>query len=118
MHSVIRPRDHTQIKGGSLRLAAREATNEVYVTAMEVGGMPVGRGGTWTLSVNGKTVAEQSLPHTQPFIWAWDDTFDVGLDTGTSVDDADYAAPFPFTAAPRGSLAAPRPTGDASSGRS
>src|SRR5438094_960508 len=44
MHPVIRPRDHTQIKGSSLGLAAREATNEVYVTAMEVGGMPVGYG--------------------------------------------------------------------------
>ncbi len=33
----------------------------------------------------------------QPFIWAWDETFDVGLDAGTSVDDADYQAPFAFT---------------------
>jgi hypothetical protein len=36
------------------------------------------------------------LPHTQPFIWAWVETFDVGLDTGTPVDDADYQAPFPL----------------------
>jgi arylsulfatase len=60
-------------------------------------GEPVGRGGTGTLSVNGKTVAQKSLPHTQPFVWAWDETFDVGLDTGTSVDDSDYQVPFPFT---------------------
>ena len=36
------------------------------------------------------------LPHTQPFIWAWDGTFDVGLDTGTSVDYSDYHVPFAF----------------------
>jgi hypothetical protein len=42
-------------------------------------GAPIGRGGTGTLSVNGAQVAQRSLPHTQPFIWAWDETFDVGL---------------------------------------
>jgi len=60
-------------------------------------GAPVGRGGTGTLTVNGKQAAQKSLPHTQPFLWAWDETFDIGLDTGTSVDDSDYEAPFPFT---------------------
>ena len=49
--------------------------------------------------MNGKPVAQKALPHTQPFIWAWDETFDVELDTGTSVDDSDYEAPFPFTGA-------------------
>ena len=47
--------------------------------------------------MNGKQAAKKSLPRTQPFIWAWDETFDVGLDTGTSVDESDYQAPFPFT---------------------
>ena len=60
-------------------------------------GAPIGRGGTGTLVVNGKPVAQKSLPHTQPFIWAWDETFDVGLDTGTSVDDSDYQVPFRFS---------------------
>jgi arylsulfatase len=60
-------------------------------------GAPIGRGGTGTLSVNGTQLAQKSLPHTQPFIWAWDETFDVGLDTGTSVDDSDYQVPFAFT---------------------
>ena len=66
----------------------------VFDWKMDPTGMPVGRGGTGTLSVNGKQVAQRSLPHTQPFIWAWDETFDVGLDTGTSVDDSDYQVPF------------------------
>jgi arylsulfatase len=29
----------------------------------------------------------------------WDETFDVGLDTGTPVDDGDYQVPFRFTGA-------------------
>jgi arylsulfatase len=27
----------------------------------------------------------------------WDETFDVGADTGTPVDDSDYQVPFRFT---------------------
>ena len=60
-------------------------------------GAPIGRGGTGTLSVDGGPVATRSLPHTQPFIWAWDETFDIGIDTGTPVDDSDYQVPFAFT---------------------
>ena len=68
----------------------------VFDWKMDAKGMAVGRGGTGTLSVNGKQVAQRLLPQTQPFIWAWDETFDVGLDTGTSVDGSDYHVPFPF----------------------
>jgi arylsulfatase len=64
---------------------------------MEPQGSPLGRGGTGTLSVDGKQVAQRSLPKTQPLIWAWDETFDVGSDTGTPVDDKDYQVPFAFT---------------------
>jgi arylsulfatase len=60
-------------------------------------GLPLGRGGTGTLSVDGKEVARQSLSKTQPIVWAWDETFDVGSDTGTPVDDKDYQVPFAFT---------------------
>jgi arylsulfatase A-like enzyme len=64
---------------------------------MDAKGEALGRGGSGTLSVDGKQVAQKTLPHTQPIIWAWDETFDVGLDTGTPVDDEDYQVPFPFT---------------------
>jgi arylsulfatase len=37
------------------------------------------------------------VPHTTPFIFQWDETFDVGSDTGTPVDDKDYKCPFAFT---------------------
>jgi arylsulfatase len=56
-----------------------------------------GRGGTGTLTVNGTQVAQRAWPNTLPFTVAWDETFDVGLDTGTSVDDRDYTLPNSFT---------------------
>jgi arylsulfatase A-like enzyme len=56
-----------------------------------------GKGGTGVLSVDGKAVANQAVPHSIPFIMALDETFDVGVDTRTPVDDADYQVPFRFT---------------------
>jgi hypothetical protein len=60
---------------------------------MAATGGPFGRGGTGTLSVDGQQVAQRTLP----FTWAWDETLDVGLDTGTPVDDGDYQVPIAFT---------------------
>ncbi len=56
----------------------------------EASGPPVGRGGTGTLSVNGQVVARQAMARTLPFAVQGDETFDVGLDTGSSVDERDY----------------------------
>lgn len=69
----------------------------VFDWQMQPEGLPFGRGGTGTLTVNGTQVAQQALQNTLPFTLAWDETFDVGLDTGTSVDDRDYTSPSPFT---------------------
>jgi len=57
----------------------------------------LGRGGTGTFKVDGKVVSTQSLEHTVPLTLPWDETFDIGSDTGTPVDDADYQVPFKFT---------------------
>ncbi|MCO8123136.1 arylsulfatase [Stieleria sp. TO1_6] len=57
----------------------------------------IGRSGTGVLKVDGKTVATQKMEKTVPLILQWDETFDVGSDTGTPVDDADYKVPFEFT---------------------
>jgi len=59
----------------------------------------IGRGGTGTLKVDGKAVAEQTMERTIPFTLAWDENLDVGSDTGTPVDDKDYQVPFAFTGA-------------------
>lgn len=57
----------------------------------------VGRPATATLSVDGKVVDTQTMPHTIPITLQWDETFDIGSDTGTPVDDRDYQVPFAFT---------------------
>ncbi len=57
----------------------------------------VGGKGTGVLKVDGKEVAKQSMEHTVPLILQWDETFDIGSDTGTSVNDKDYEVPFAFT---------------------
>ena len=57
----------------------------------------IGRSGTGVLSVDGKVVATQTLERTIPLVLPWDETFDVGSDTGTPVDDQDYQVPFAFT---------------------
>ncbi len=56
-----------------------------------------GKGGLGVLLVDGKQVASQRMEHTLPFSLQWDETFDVGMDTGTPVDDKDYQVPFAFT---------------------
>jgi arylsulfatase len=57
----------------------------------------IGRSGTGVLKVDGKEVATHTMEHTIPLILQWDETFDVGADTGTPVDDNDYQVPFRFT---------------------
>jgi arylsulfatase len=42
-------------------------------------------------------VTRHTVRHTVPFIFGADESFDVGSDTGTRVDDADYQGAFVFT---------------------
>ncbi len=58
----------------------------------------LGKGGTGTLKVDGKEVATQQMEHTIPMILQWDESFDIGSDTITGVNDEDYKPPFPLTA--------------------
>jgi arylsulfatase len=57
----------------------------------------IGRGGTGVLKVDGKEVVNQKMEHTIPFILQFDESLDVGSDTLTGVNDADYQPPFKFT---------------------
>jgi arylsulfatase len=57
----------------------------------------VGRGGTGTLSVDGRVVATQSMEQTIPLVMPLDQSFNIGRSTETPLDDRDYQAPFPFT---------------------
>ena len=60
-------------------------------------GPGMAKGGTGVLSVDGKEVASKKIPHTIPAILTIDESFDVGVDTRTGVDDKDYQLPFRFT---------------------
>jgi hypothetical protein len=46
-----------------------------------------GKGGTGELTVDGKEAGSKKIPHTIPFILTIDETFDVGIDTRSPVDD-------------------------------
>jgi len=58
----------------------------------------LGRPGTGTLKVDGKAVDTQDMKRTLPMILQWDESFDIGSDTLTGVNDADYKPPFALTA--------------------
>ena len=59
----------------------------------------IGKGGTGTLLVDGKPVAQGRVDRTTMLRFSLDETFDVGRDTGTPViEDYDSMMPFPFSA--------------------
>ena len=49
------------------------------------------------MKVDGEEVATKNVPGTIPAILTIDETLDIGSDTRTPVDDADYQVPFRFT---------------------
>jgi arylsulfatase A-like enzyme len=55
-----------------------------------------GKGGTGVMTVDGKEFARKTIPHTIPVLMSIDETFDIGSDTRTPVDDS-YKLPFAFT---------------------
>jgi len=57
----------------------------------------IGRSGTGTFKVDGKVVSTQKLDHTVPLTLPWDESLDIGSDTGTPVCDEDYQVPFLFS---------------------
>lgn len=58
----------------------------------------IGRSADTTFKVDGKVVATKKMEKTIPIILQWDESFDIGSDTITGVNDADYKPPFPLTA--------------------
>ncbi|HVI67713.1 MAG TPA: arylsulfatase [Bradyrhizobium sp.] len=59
-------------------------------------GPGIAKGGTGVLKVDGREVHTLSIPKTIPFLLPADETFDVGVDTRTGVNDLDYKVPFQF----------------------
>jgi arylsulfatase len=56
----------------------------------------LGKGGTATILVDDKQVAQGRIERTIPFRMSLDETLDIGEDTGTPVSE-DYHVPFKFT---------------------
>ena len=80
-------------------IAAKDALTpgkHTVVFDFKYDGGGIGKGGTGTLSVDGKQVAQGRIDRTMPFRFSLDETFDVGEDTGTPVS-LDYDVPFKFT---------------------
>jgi arylsulfatase A-like enzyme len=59
-------------------------------------GPGIAKGGTGVLQVDGKVVDTQKQPNSIAFLQVSDETFDVGIDTRTGVNDKDYQVPFAF----------------------
>jgi len=54
------------------------------------------KSGTGVLTVDSRMLSRQTVDHTIPFLMAIDESFDIGLDTRTPVDDS-YNLPFRFS---------------------
>jgi hypothetical protein len=64
-------------------------------------GAGFGKGGAGVLSVDGEPVDQKTVPHTVPFTFGVDDSFDIRSDTGSSVEDNNYQPPFRFNGTPK-----------------
>jgi arylsulfatase len=73
-----------------------EPGRHVVTVDFNYDGGGLGKGGTATLSVDGRKLASERLPRTIAFRMSLDETLDIGEDTGTPVSE-DYAVPFRFT---------------------
>ena len=76
---------------------ALAAGKHTIVFDFKYDGPGLAKPGTGVLSVDGKEVAKKTIPHTIPALLTLDESFDVGVDSRTSVNDNDYQPPFRFT---------------------
>jgi arylsulfatase A-like enzyme len=76
--------------------AALEPGKHTIVFDFKYDGPGPAKGGTGVLSVDGKEFARKTVSHTIPLMMAIDETFDVGADSRTPVDES-YDLPFRFT---------------------
>jgi arylsulfatase len=84
----------SKVKWESPRALAKGKHTLAFDFQYDGGGLA--RGGTGVLRVDGKEVDAKRMDKSIPVILSFDESFDVGVDTGTPVDD-DYQVPFPFT---------------------
>jgi arylsulfatase A-like enzyme len=82
--------------GHSLLASALKPGAHTIMFDFKYDGPGPGKGGTGVLTVDGKELARKTIPHTIPLLMSIDETFDVGSDTRTAVNN-DYQLPFRFT---------------------
>ena len=75
---------------------ALEPGKHTIVFDFKYDGPGPGKGGTGVMTVDGKEFAKKTIPHTIPMLMAIDESFDIGSDTRSGVDDS-YKLPFHFT---------------------
>jgi arylsulfatase len=81
---------------GDDKLPPLAAGKHTIVFDFKYDGPGIAKGGTGVLKVDGKEVRTLKIPKTIPFIMAPGETFDVGVDTRSGVNDLDYQVPFRF----------------------
>jgi hypothetical protein len=84
--------------GHGMLASALKPGNHTLVFDFKYDGHGLGKAGTGVLTVDGKELARKKVPHTILIIMTNDETFDVGVDTRTAVNN-DYQLPFRFTGA-------------------
>jgi arylsulfatase A-like enzyme len=91
---------HTRWEGGYTGedLFTRPLTpgKHTIVFDFKYDGPGLAKSGTGVLSVDGHELSKKKIEHTIPLLMTVDESFDVGVDTGTPVDDS-YDLPFRFT---------------------
>ena len=76
--------------------AALKPGKHTLVFDFKYDGPGPGKGGTGVFTVDGRELDRKTLKHTIPLMMTIDETFDIGIDTRTGVDDS-YELPFRFT---------------------
>jgi arylsulfatase A-like enzyme len=91
---------HTRWEGGplghGLLADALKPGKHTLVFDFKYDGPGPGKGGEGVFKVDGNEIARKKMDHTIPLLMSIDETFDVGSDTRTAVND-DYKLPFRFT---------------------
>jgi arylsulfatase A-like enzyme len=83
--------EHFQWTGGTSLSAGKHTLTFDF----NYDGPGFGKGGTGTFSIDGKQAETKKIPNTIPFILTIDESFDIGSDTRTAIND-DYKLPFTF----------------------
>jgi arylsulfatase len=84
------------VLGHGLTADALKPGKHTIVFDFKYDGPGPGKGGEGVFNVDGNEIARKKIPHTIPLLMSIDETFDVGSDTRTAVND-DYKLPFRFT---------------------